>query len=259
MGLESTALLPDRVLCLVAGPGPKLPVRTLAKPPLPQGEGETPISSTPSNPLIPGKSRVSQKSPIGELVDAVDAAIQGGVNMVQLRDRVSIGQARTDMAVAIRDITKDSAVFVVNGDPELAAQTGADGVHLPESAMPVSTARQIAGPQVLVGRSVHSAAAAQSAAAEGADYLIAGTVYPSPSHPGGQASGTAIIRDIVEVVDLPVIGIGGIDASNAALVMDAGARGVACISAILASKDPRLAAAMISDAINQQEPGGDTR
>ena len=221
MGPKPILQLPDRVLCLVAGPGPELPAR--------------------------------------ELVDAIDAAIDGGVNMVQLRDRVSTGQARTDLAAAIRDITKDRAVFVINGDPELAAQTGADGVHLPESAMPVSTARQIAGPQVLVGRSVHSMSAAQSAAAEGADYVVAGTVYPSPTHPGGQASGTAIIRDILEVVDLPVIGIGGIDASNAERVMDAGARGVACISAILAAKDPRLAAAELSNAINQQQPGGDTR
>ena len=117
----------------------------------------------------------------------------------------------------------------------------------------------MAGPGVLVGRSVHSTAAAQSAAAEGADYVVAGTVYPSPTHPGGQASGTAIIRDIVGVVGLPVIGIGGIGASNAARVIAAGARGVACISAILAAKDPRFAAAQISHAINQQQPGGDTR
>lgn len=221
MGLESTALLPDRVLCLVAGPGPHM-------------------------------------SP-EELVDAVDSAIQGGVNMVQLRDRVSTGQAKTGLASAVRGVTRDRAMFVVNGDPELAVQVGADGVHLPEAAMSVPEARQIAGPGVLIGRSVHSTEAAQSAAAEGADYVVAGTVYPSPTHPGGRASGTAIIRDIVSVVDLPTIGIGGIDASNAARVMYAGARGVACISAILAAEDPRLAAAEISIAINQQQPGGDTR
>ena len=220
MGMESTALLPKRVLCLVTGPGPKLPADAL--------------------------------------VDAVDAAIQGGVNMVQLRDRTSTGQARAELAMAVRDATRDRAVFVVNGDPELAARTGADGVHLPELSMPVSKARQFAGAGVLIGRSVHSMGAAQSAFAEGADYVVAGTVYPSPTHPGGQASGTAIIRDIVEVVDLPVIGIGGIDASNAARVMDAGARGVACISAILAAEDPSHAAAAISDAINQQEPDGDS-
>ena len=221
MGLESTALLPERVLCLVAGPGPKLPAAAL--------------------------------------VDAIDSAIEGGVNMVQLRDRVSTGQARTELASAVRDLTRDRAVFVINGDPDLVARIGADGVHLPEAAMPVSSARQIAGAGALVGRSVHSTAAAQSAAAEGADYVIAGTVYPSPTHPGGQASGTAIIRDIASVVDLPVIGIGGIDAANAARVMDAGARGVACISAILAAEDPRLAAAELSNAINQQERGGDFR
>ena len=221
MGPKSIPQLPDRVLCLVAGPGANM-------------------SSV-------------------ELVDAIDAAIQGGVNMVQLRDRVSTGQARAGLATAVREVTRDRVVFVVNGDPELATQTGADGVHLPEAAMPVSRARQVAGPGVLVGRSVHSMGAAQSAAAEGADYVVAGTVYPSPTHPGGQASGTAIIRDIVEVVGLPVIGIGGIDASNAARVMDAGARGVACVSAILAAEDPRLAAAEIANAINQQDPGGDTR
>ena len=221
MELKSIPRIPDRVLCLVAGPGPHM-------------------------------------SP-EELVDAVDAAIRGGVNMVQLRDRVSTGQAKSELASAVRGVTRDRAVFVVNGDPELAALTGADGVHLPEAAMPVSRARQIIGPGALVGRSVHSTDAAQSAAAEGADYVVAGTVYPSPTHPGGQAGGTAIIRDIVSLVDLPVIGIGGIDASNAARVMDAGARGVACISAILAAEDPRLAAAEISIAINQQQPGGDTR
>ena len=190
--------------------------------------------------------------PLRELVDAIDAAIQGGVNMVQLRDRVSTGRSRTDLAVAVREVTRDRAVFVVNGDPELAALTGADGVHLPESAMPVSRARHIAGPGVLVGRSVHSTAAAESAAAEGADYLVAGTVYPSPTHPGGRASGTTIIRSIVGVTALPVIGIGGIDASNAARVMDAGARGVACISAILAANDPRSAAAAIAEAMDRR-------
>ena len=221
MGLESTALLPDRVLCLVAGPGPHM----------------------------------SHK----ELVDAVDAAIQGGVSMVQLRDRVSTGQAKTGLASAVRGVTRDRAVFVINGDPELAAQIGADGVHLPEAALSVPAARQITGPGVLVGRSVHSTDAAKSAAAEGADYVVAGTVYPSPTHPGERSSGTKIVRDIVRVVDLPTIGIGGIDASNAARVIEAGARGVACISAILNAEDPRLAAAEISIAINQQQPGGDTR
>ena len=219
MGPKSTLLVPDRVLCLVAGPSPHMPPR--------------------------------------ELIDAIDAAIQGGVNMVQLRDRASTGRARTELAMAVREVTGDRAVFVVNGDPELTAQTGADGVHLPESAMPISTARQIAGPGALVGRSVHSTAAAASAAGQGADYLIAGTVYPSPTHPGGTASGTAIIRSIVGMVDLPVIGIGGIDASNAARVMGAGARGVACISAILAAKDPRLAAAAIAKHIDQRGPDDD--
>ena len=221
MGPKLVTQLPDRVLCLVAGPGPSL-------------------------------------APAG-LVDAIDLAIRGGVNMVQLRDRVSTGNVITEMATAVGDVTRNRAVFVINGDPELAALTGADGVHLPESAMPVSTARRIAGPSVLVGRSVHSATAAESAAGEGADYVIAGTVYPSPTHPGGQASGPAIVRSIAGVVDLPVIGIGGIDASNAARVMAAGARGIACISAILAAEDPRLAAAAITDAINQQKPDDDTR
>ena len=221
MGPKSVLQLPDRVLCLVAGPGP----------------------------------RSSQAG----LVDAVDAAIMGGVNMVQLRDRVSTGRKKTDLATAIRDATRERAMFVVNGDPELAARIGADGVHLPEAAMSVTTARQIAGPGVLVGRSVHSTAAAKSAAAENADYVVAGTVYPSPTHPGGQASGTVIVRSIASAVDLPVIGIGGIDASNAAFVMAAGARGVACISAILAAEDPCVAAAQISNAINQQTPDGDSR
>ena len=224
MGPKSIPQLPDRVLCLVAGPGPRM-------------------SST-------------------ELVDAIDAAIRGGVNMVQLRDRVSTGQARIELAAAVRDVTRNRAVLVVNGDPELTARTGADGVHLPEAAMPVSKARRYSpGPGSSFGRSVHSAAAARSAFDGGAPttWSRAPCTHP-PTHPGGQASGTAIIRDVVGVVDLPVIGIGGIDASNAARVSGRRrARGGlhkrdTCSQETRAWRPPP-----ISDAINQQKPGGDTR
>ena len=199
--------------------------------------------------------------PPRELIDAIDAAIQGGVNMVQLRDRaIDRARARTDLAVAVRDVTNGSRGVCGKRRPRIGGACRARTACTCRNRLCLlSNARQIVGPGALVGRSVHSTAAAASAAGQGADYLIAGTVYPSPTHPGGTASGTAIIRSIVGVVDLPVMGIGGIDASNAARVMGAGARGVACISAILAAKDPRLAAAAIAEQIDQRGPDDDTQ
>ncbi len=187
------------------------------------------------------------------IVDAVDEAIAGGVNLVQLRWRDAPADDVESLAGDLREVTRDRAVFIVNGDPGLAVRSGADGIHLPERSMPVSEARQRSGRRIVVGRSVHSVEAARSAAKEGADYLVAGTIFPSRSHPGMEAGGIESLRNIVSAVDLPVIGIGGIGASNAAEVTGAGAVGVACISAILASDDPRRAAASIVSAVSRRE------
>lgn len=156
--------------------------------------------------------------PDARLPEIVRAAVAGGVNIVQVRGAADVQ--------AIREAAGPARV-VVNGVD-----------HLPEHA---------AGHAA--GRSVHSVDAALRAETEGCEYVVAGSVFPTTSHPGGTVGGLQLVRDITSAIHIPVIAIGGINAANARSCIDAGARGVAVISAIMDAADPRAAAAALWRAI----------
>lgn len=178
------------------------------------------------------------------LVEAVEKAVAGGVNMVQLREKDMPHDELTELAVRLRRVTAGKALLIVNSDIQAATEAGADGVQLPEEeSAGVRPGDSRPSPHGLTGRSVHSAAAAAQAEATGADFVVFGTIFPSRSHPGGSTKGLDGLQDAVSATTLPVIGIGGIDQSNADDVMNAGASGIAVISAILAARDPESAAA----------------
>src|SRR5262249_33327851 len=148
---------------------------------------------------------------------------------------------------ALRAVTRGRALLFVNGPPAVARAVDADGLHLPETAPAPSACDWNA----LIGRSVHSVGAARQAQAEGADYLVLGTVFPSRSHPGGAAGGIELVRAARAAVDAPLIAIGGVTAENAGAVVGAGADGVAVISAILAAPDAAEAAARLRAALEE--------
>ncbi len=179
----------------------------------------------------------------------VAAAVRGGVNLVQMRPRGAglDGGGLLAAAQALRDLTEGAALLFVSADPDLARRARADGVHLPESM--VSTRRSDLPSRLLVGRSVHSAEAAEEAEEAGADLLIAGAVFATGSHPGEPVAGLDVVRRAAERCRAPVLGIGGIGSGNAASVMEAGAGGVAVISAIWDSPDPEGAARRLAGAI----------
>ena len=199
------------------------------------------------------------------LVRAVAEAVEGGVNVVQLREKDLAPEELLPLAHRLREVTGGRALLLVNGPLEVALEAGADGVHLPEDApaqgWPDGPSGGVEPRGFVVGRSVHSPAAALRAAEEGADYLVAGPVYKSASHPGGSPAGLEIIRKVVSVSPVPVIGIGGITAKNAPDVMGAGASGVAVISAILGKESPAEAAGEIWQAVKAvwQSVSGVTR
>ena len=177
------------------------------------------------------------------LVRAVDEAIDGGVNVVQLREKYLDVDALTALAIRLREVTGDRAILTVNGDV-VVVESRADGVHLPESApLPEGTEG------LIVGRSIHSVDGAERVAAEGADYLVAGPIYQTKSHPGVAPAGVDLIRKVTEAVSIPVIGIGGIDRERAPEVMRAGAAGVAVISGILGTGRPCEAATRLWGAL----------
>jgi thiamine-phosphate pyrophosphorylase len=178
------------------------------------------------------------------LLRAVDEAIDGGVNVVQLREKDLSAGALSDLVRPMRRLVHGRALLVVNGSVE----GDAEGVHLSEGAPTPEGARHL-----IVGRSVHSVDAAERAASAGADYLVAGPIYQTNSHPGAVPAGVALVCRITEVVSIPVLGIGGIDYRRAPEVMDAGAAGIAVISAILGSPDPRAAAARLWSALESAQ------
>lgn len=181
--------------------------------------------------------------PPDELPQRVAAAVAGGVDLVQLRDKEQPGGALLEQVVALRSITQGRALLLVNERADVAKTGGADGVQLGEAAMPTAKVRAIIGPNTVIGRSVHSVAGALEAAAGGSDFLLVGTMFVTRSHPGEEPSGPGLLARIASAgVSIPMLGIGGITTDNVADVMAQGAYGAAVITGILANPDPETAA-----------------
>ena len=184
------------------------------------------------------------------LSDMVSEAVEGGVNVVQLREKDMAAGELLALAEAIRDVaSKAHALFLVNDRVDVALAVGADGVELGEEAMPVLAVRRIAGRRLLIGRSVHSLDGARKAEAQGADFLVVGTIFPTRSKSGAPAAGLKLLAQVRRSVNIPFLAIGGINAANVAQVMAQGAAGVAVITAILDSENPRQAAREMKEAM----------
>ena len=214
--------------------------------------------ATPPRPELPVPCLAlvtNRQAAQGRPLDAVvAAALDGGVNLVQLREKDLSARELWTLAVHLRELTEGRALFLVNDRLDVALACGADGVHLAGHSLPPAAARAALGPERLLGCSVHNGAEAEEAARGGVDFLFVGTLYPSRSHPGLAPAGPRLIEEIRDVVDLPLVGIGGITSRTARDVLMAGARGVAVISAIMAAPDPAAAAARLRDALRTVEP-----
>ncbi|QUO48982.1 MULTISPECIES: thiamine phosphate synthase [Halorubrum] len=187
--------------------------------------------------------------------EVVAAALDGGVDVVQLRDKATSARERYETGLRVRELTTEAGVpLIVNDRIDLASAVDADGVHLGQSDLPVAVAREQLGEDAVVGVSASTVEQAESAEAAGADYLGVGAVYGTDSKDvSGDRDGIGVerIAAVADAVDLPVIGIGGIDASNAAPVVEAGATGVAALSAITAAEDPEVATAALRKAVTE--------
>ena len=189
--------------------------------------------------------------PPGSLAERVERAIAGGVDLVQLREKDLPAGQLMELARELRSATRGRALLLVNDRVDVALACGADGVQLGEEGLPANAARTLMGPGLLIGRSVHSEAGARQAEADGADFLVVGTIFPSRTHAQGRAVGVGLVGRVREAACVPVLGIGGITAENISQVMEAGAQGAAVISAILRSVDARRAAADLKQAMRR--------
>ena len=182
------------------------------------------------------------------LIDAVALAVDNGVNLVQMREKDLPDAIQLALAQRLRDVTNGKALLFVNDSVSIAEASGADGVQLTAQSRSIASARARAARPLLIGRSVHGVDAAREAAAQGADLLVVGTVYASPTHPGQPPAGVGLVGWCAQA-GVPVVGIGGITAQNAGAVMQAGASGVAVISAVLGSPNPADAASQLAAAV----------
>jgi thiamine-phosphate pyrophosphorylase len=182
--------------------------------------------------------------PRPDLASRVEAAIRGGVDVVQLREKRTERREILSLAEELREIcVRGGALFTVNDDIELARLSGADGVHLGQEDEPPARAREILGPDAIVGRSVGTVEEARRALREGADYLGVGTVFATPTKPDAKVAGLALVEGVArENLPLPWFAIGGITRETAPEVAAAGAPGFAVVRAILDAEDPEAAA-----------------
>ena len=169
--------------------------------------------------------------------------LEGGVEVIQLREKALEGKELLARARALRQLTNEfSALFIVNDRPDVAVLSGADGVHLGQDDLPVEEVRRLAGEDMIIGLSTHTPEQAREAQGRGADYVGVGPVFPTETRGYREGGGLELVRALCRETQLPTVAIGGITAENAAGVWRAGAQAVAASAALCGAEDPRLAA-----------------
>jgi thiamine-phosphate pyrophosphorylase len=170
---------------------------------------------------------------------ALETILEAGVKAVQLREKELSVKELLDMAVWMRELTREySAQLFINDRIDVALSVQAEGVHLGHNALPVSAARKIAGGKLLIGVSTHSIEEALKAEKDGADFITIGPIYETPSKlQYGPPLGINTLRNVKSRVSIPVYAIGGIKLERVREVKEAGADGIALISGILAAKN----------------------
>lgn len=180
-------------------------------------------------------------SPSEQLFSIVEAALQGGLSLVQYREKTSDDVVRLTHAQKLCQMCHHyGALFIMNDRVDLALAVEADGVHLGQQDVPIALARQQLGPHRLIGRSTTNADEMQRAIAEGADYIGVGPVYETPTKAGKAAAGLDYVQYAAKNASIPWFAIGGIDPSNLNDVLEAGAQRVAIVRAIMQSEQPTL-------------------
>jgi thiamine-phosphate pyrophosphorylase len=196
----------------------------------------------------------------GDLAEFADAALAGGVDIIQLRDKGSTGErqlgpleARAELAAleVLADAAhRHGALVAVNDRADIARAAGADVLHLGQDDLPLAVARDIVGSHTLIGRSAHDHGQVAAAIAQDVDYFCVGPCWPTPTKPGRRAPGLPLVRAAADLAPAkPWFAIGGIDADRLPDVLEAGARRIVVVRAITAAEDPQAAAERLKSAL----------
>lgn len=187
---------------------------------------------------------VTDRLLVDDIVKAVESALDGGVRLVQLREKDLSAKELLTLAKRLRAKTAEfGAKLFINDRVDIALLSGADGVHLGQNSFSPMDARKALGEKMLIGVSAHSIKEAEAAEQQGADFITFGPVFHTPSKARyGEPVGTGLLKEACNRLKIPVYAIGGIKRENMKDAVAAGARGVAMISAILGSGDIKKSA-----------------
>ena len=186
----------------------------------------------------------------GDLAEFADAALAGGVDIIQLREKGLEARQELDALAVLADAARrHGALLAVNDRADIARAAGSDVLHLGQDDLPLPVAREIA-PGALIGRSTHDAEQVARALDEDVDYFCVGPCWPTPTKPGRPAPGLDLVRHTAALAPTkPWFAIGGIDAERLPQVLDAGATRIVVVRAITEAEDPQAAARMLKAAL----------
>jgi thiamine-phosphate diphosphorylase len=189
----------------------------------------------------------------GELLARLDAALTAGADVVQFRDKRNDRSAVTSVGRRVVERCRATgALFIVNDDPHLAAELGADGIHVGQDDASPAEVRAVVGPNQIIGLSVSHLPEADTAAANpDVDYIGFGALFHTPTKPDAEPAGPDMLAEARRRVSFPIVGIGGITADNLAAAFAAGADSVAVVSAVFSAPDPAAATRDLLAAIAQ--------
>ncbi|HEX7280332.1 MAG TPA: thiamine phosphate synthase [Solirubrobacterales bacterium] len=199
---------------------------------------------------------VCDARPVTDLESLLRAALTGNADILQLREK-ELGRAEIERAAATFRRIADtfSALFIVNDDPELARAVDADGVHVGQGDVSAEEARELLGPDAIIGLSTHSEEQIAASADRPVDYISVGPVWETPTKEGRPGVGLELISHAAEHAPHPFFAIGGIDTGNAEEVVKAGAERLCAVRAIRDSLDPEAAATALRQAFGTGEKG----
>lgn len=190
--------------------------------------------------------------PREKLVSVTESAIKGGVTLVQLREKDISTREFFAEASELKKLCKHHNVpLLINDRIDIALAVDADGIHIGQSDMPLKVSRKILGPNKIIGLSAGNVNQAVEAVNDGADYLGVGAVFPTSTKRDASNVGIDMLKQVRKSVDIPIVGIGGINPNNISQLYGSGIEGVAVVSCIMGSDDPYAVSKQLSKMVKE--------
>lgn len=183
-----------------------------------------------------------------EILEVIEKAIKGGCGIIQLREKTASTKDFYQLAIKVKEITsKYNIPLIINDRIDIALAVKSEGVHLGQDDMPAEIAREIIGPEMILGVSASTIETAVKAEKDGADYIGSGAIFSTKTKDDADDLTKETLKEIVETIDIPVVAIGGITLENAETIKDTGIAGFSVVSAIMNAEDPQKASETLKE------------